>query len=91
MQEQQLPKISQKAPYKVSVEAGKKYFWCSCGLSQTQPFCDGSHKAHKNADGTSIMKSVPYEATQNEVIKFCGCKHSKMGVICDGSHNQLQD
>ncbi len=89
MTETSLPKIAAKAPFKVAVEQGKKYFWCSCGASQTQPFCDGSHKAFKNPDGTSIMKSVVYEATENTVVRFCGCKHSKSGVICDGAHNSL--
>jgi CDGSH iron-sulfur domain-containing protein 3 len=84
-----LPHITQKAPFKIAVEQGKKYFWCSCGLSQKQPFCDGSHKAHKNADGSSVMKSVVYEAAENAVIRFCGCRHSKKGAICDGTHNSL--
>jgi CDGSH-type Zn-finger protein len=77
-----LPFVAQKAPYKVAVEAGKKYFWCSCGLSKTQPFCDSSHK------GTGL-KSVMFEATESTIIKFCGCKHSKNGVFCDGAHNSL--
>lgn len=84
-----LPKIAAKAPFKVDVEAGKKYFWCSCGLSQNQPLCDGSHKAFKNEDGASVMKSVVYEATENKTVRFCGCKHSKTGMFCDGSHNSL--
>lgn len=84
-----LPIIATKAPFKVDVEAGKKYFWCSCGASQNQPFCDGAHKAFKNEDGTSKMKSVVFEATESKTIRFCGCKHSKIGAICDGSHNSL--
>ena len=85
----QLPKIAAKSPFKVEVEAGKKYFWCSCGLSAKQPFCDGSHKSHKNPDGTSAMKSVAFEATKNETVYFCGCKHSKNGLFCDGSHSSI--
>lgn len=87
--ENSLPKIAQKSPFKIEVKAGQKYFWCSCGASQNQPFCDGSHKAYKNADGTSIMKSVMFEATEDKLIYFCGCKYSKNGVICDGAHNNL--
>lgn len=86
-----LPKISQKSPYKIEVEAGKKYSWCSCGLSANQPFCDGAHKAHKNPDGTSVMKSISYIAEENKTVYFCGCKHTKNGVFCDGSHSSLKD
>ena len=39
------PTIAQKGSYVVEVQEGKKYFWCACGLSQKQPFCDGSHKS----------------------------------------------
>lgn len=84
-----LPKIAAKAPFKIAVEAGKKYSWCSCGASQNQPFCDGSHKEFKKEDGTSVMKSVMFEATESKVVYFCGCKHSKNGVLCDGTHNSL--
>ena len=86
---QQLPISPSKTPYKINVEAGKKYHWCSCGLSQLQPFCDGSHKAYKNADGSSMMKSVQYVADNDETIYFCGCKRSKNGVLCDGTHSKI--
>lgn len=76
------PTIAQKAPYSVEVESGKSYYWCSCGLSKNQPFCDGSHQ------GTSFTP-VEYKATENETIYFCGCKNSKNGVLCDGSHSSL--
>lgn len=79
---QTLPIVAQRFSYKVQVEAGKKYFWCSCGLSKTQPFCDSSHK------GTGF-KSVPFEATETKIISFCGCKHSKNGMFCDGTHKTL--
>ena len=68
---------------------GKKYYWCSCGLSAIQPFCDGSHKAHKNEDGSSVMKSVQYVASENQTVYFCGCKHSKNGIFCDGTHAKI--
>ena len=84
-----LPKIATKTPFAIETKAGQKYSWCACGLSQTQPFCDGSHKAHKNPDGTSVMKSVAFVATENKTIYFCGCKHSKNGMFCDGSHSSL--
>jgi CDGSH-type Zn-finger protein len=86
---QQLPVISNKGPYKIEVQAGKKYSWCSCGLSANQPFCDGAHKAYKNEDGTSIMKSVSFIADENKTLYFCGCKHSKNPIFCDGTHSKL--
>lgn len=76
------PKIAQKAPYPVEVEAGKSYFWCSCGQSSKQPFCDGSHKG-------SDFAPVKFEATESKTVFFCGCKHSDAPVTCDGSHNAL--
>ena len=76
------PKIVKKAPFKVLVEAGKTYYWCSCGLSQIQPFCDGSHK------GTDL-KSIPFKAEESKEVYFCGCKYSQNGALCDGSHNRL--
>ncbi|RLJ64632.1 CDGSH iron-sulfur domain-containing protein [Sulfurisoma sediminicola] len=76
------PAIPQKAPYGVNVEAGKSYWWCSCGRSKSQPFCDGSHT------GTGF-EPVEYKATTTGQVWFCGCKHSQGGVLCDGSHNSL--
>jgi CDGSH-type Zn-finger protein len=76
------PVIAQRTPMPIDVEAGKKYFWCSCGKSQKQPFCDGSHK------GTSFTP-IEYEATSAQQIYFCACKHSKASPLCDGTHKEL--
>lgn len=76
------PQIAQKAPFKVDVEAGKSYFWCACGRSQKQPFCDGSHK------GTGLSP-VKFEATEAKAVFFCGCKHSHKAPLCDGTHSKL--
>jgi CDGSH-type Zn-finger protein len=76
------PTIAQKAPYSVAVEAGKKYFWCACGQSAKQPFCDGSHK-------DTGFTPVPYEADRAKTLFFCGCKHTAGVPLCDGSHNKL--
>ena len=67
------------APISVEVEAGKSYFWCVCGRSATQPFCDGSHK------GTGIAP-MKYTANASKAVYFCGCKATKKAPLCDGSH-----
>lgn len=82
MSDQTLPKIAQKSPYKVEVEAGKQYSWCACGLSTNQPFCDGSHK-------DSGIKSFKYLATETKVVAFCGCKKTNNSPMCDGAHNNI--
>ncbi|MBT3428264.1 MAG: CDGSH iron-sulfur domain-containing protein [Gammaproteobacteria bacterium] len=76
------PVIAQKAPYPYEVEAGKTYFWCACGKSANQPFCDGSHQ------GTDFLplKHQPSESTK---LFFCGCKQTKNAPLCDGSHSVL--
>ena len=76
------PKIAQKGPYPVEVTAGKTYFWCTCGQSSKQPFCDGSHKD----SGFNPMK---YEADADKKVFFCGCKATSKPPLCDGSHNKL--
>jgi CDGSH iron-sulfur domain-containing protein 3 len=75
-------KIAQKGPYPVELEAGKSYFWCSCGLSANQPFCDGSHK-------TTDHTPVKFEATESGTAYLCGCKHTANPVFCDGTHSTL--
>jgi CDGSH-type Zn-finger protein len=77
------PTIPQKAPYPVAVEAGKDYWWCACGQSKNQPFCDGSHKA------TGAITPVKYTAVASTTVYFCGCKHSAGKPLCDGSHKSL--
>lgn len=76
------PTVVQKSPMPVDVEAGKNYWWCACGKSSKQPFCDGSHKG-------SDFSPVKYEATASKKVFFCGCKHSKKAPLCDGTHNSL--
>jgi len=74
--------IAQKAPFPVSVEAGKDYWWCSCGNSKNQPFSDGSHKG-------GPFTPVKYSATQSQTVYFCGCKQSANKPLCDGAHKAL--
>ncbi len=76
------PTIAQLSPFAVEVTAGKTYYWCSCGLSKNQPFCDGSHK-------TTSFTPVAFTPEKTETVYLCGCKHSTKGAFCDGSHNKL--
>ena len=74
--------VAGKAPIPVKVEAGKGYFWCSCGLSKNQPFCDGSHKG-------GALAPVKYVPETTRMVFFCGCKQSAKPPFCDGSHARL--
>ncbi len=76
------PEIPRTTPCSVLVEAGKNYFWCACGRSQSQPFCDGSHK------GTGFTP-IKYVAEKKEWVWFCGCKQTGTAPLCDGSHKAL--
>lgn len=76
------PVPAQKEPYGVELEAGKNYAWCACGLSGTQPFCDGSHKA-------TDIKPVVFKAEKTGEAWLCGCKQTKGKPNCDGTHNSL--
>ena len=74
--------VAKKGPYLVEVEEGKSYFWCSCGQSKNQPFCDGSHA------GTDFTP-VKWTADETRKRAFCGCKATKGQPFCDGAHNEL--
>jgi len=75
------PRRAAESPYGVLVKSGSTYFWCACGLSSTQPFCDGSHQ------GTGFSP-VRYQATKDDKLFFCGCKATATQPLCDGSHNR---
>jgi CDGSH iron-sulfur domain-containing protein 3 len=76
------PVCAQKSPYQVTLEEGKAYFWCTCGRSAKQPFCDGSHKAFG-------LAPLEYTATATTQVWFCGCKSTKSQPMCDGTHKTL--
>ena len=75
------PLIAQKSPFVQKVEPGA-YYWCTCGRSQGQPFCDGSHKG----TGFAPLKT---DLTAAKTVAWCGCKHSKNPPFCDGNHSRL--
>jgi CDGSH-type Zn-finger protein len=70
-----------KSPYEIQLEAGKTYYWCTCGLSLNQPFCDGAHKGIGK-------KSLHFTEPTSQTRYLCGCKQTKNPPYCDGSHNQ---
>jgi CDGSH-type Zn-finger protein len=69
------------SPTAVKVEQGKDYWWCACGQSKNQPFCDGSHKG-------SSFTPVKYSATESKEVYFCNCKATANQPLCDGSHKK---
>jgi CDGSH-type Zn-finger protein len=75
------PTVAQKFPY-VRDMAPRTYFWCACGNSKDQPFCDGSHK------GTGFSP-VKVDIAAARKVAFCGCRHTKGQPFCDGSHSRL--
>jgi len=75
------PEIAKAGPYIVDVEPGT-YYWCSCGKSKSQPFCDGSHA------GTDFSP-VEIVVEQAKTLFLCGCKHTEHKPFCDGSHGSL--
>lgn len=74
--------IAQKAPYPVELQAGSTYYWCACGRSKNQPFCDGSHK------DTGIEPTV-FTAERTGTVYLCGCKQGGTTPFCDGTHSSL--
>ena len=90
-----LPKVAKTEPAGFTPEPGKIYAWCSCGLSNKQPFCDGSHKQIEttvNTEGETVMpfKSLKFQCEQAEEVWLCQCKQTKTPPYCDGSHHECK-
>ena len=71
----------QNEPYAVAVEAGETYYWCACGRSKNQPYCDGSHQETE-------FQPTAFTAEKTETVYLCGCKKTGGAPFCDGSHNK---
>ncbi len=79
----ELPVSPQVGPYEVPVEEGREYAWCSCGLSRSQPWCDGSHR------GTGFQP-IKFVAPLSALFAMCGCKRSQNAPYCFGNCRGVQ-
>lgn len=77
------PDMPQQTPYKVELEAGD-YWWCACGKSKDQPFCDGSHKG-------SEIEPVKFTIAEKTTVWLCGCKRTQDPPFCDGTHKHIKN
>lgn len=80
-----LPRIAECEPAILKVEAGRIYKWCSCGISEKQPFCDNKHR---QIEGTPY-RSIKVIFDKEEEIYFCQCKQTKTPPFCDDTHLTL--
>lgn len=78
------PTIAARKPKGVELNKGEDYYWCACGNSKNQPFCDGSHA------GTSF-KPKKFTADSDGKIFLCQCKHTANAPYCDGTHKKLPE
>lgn len=70
------------APFRIDVTEGRRYKWCACGLSKTQPYCDNSHK------GTGI-EPLTFTAESDREVWLCHCKATTTPPYCDGTHHRV--
>lgn len=75
------PAIADAKPVVLELQPGT-YYWCSCGQSGHQPFCDNAHK------GTDFAP-LAFEITEPKTVALCNCKHTQNAPFCDGAHTQL--
>jgi CDGSH-type Zn-finger protein len=76
------PQIAAREPIPIEIKAGQSYWWCACGRSKNQPFCDGSHKG-------SEFSPKEFKVEADRTVYFCRCKHSGKAPLCDGTHKTL--
>lgn len=78
------PVIAQKSPIPVELKKGETYYWCTCGRSTNQPFCNGAH------EGTGFSP-MAFTAEKDGTAYLCACKHTGTPPYCDGTHDKLKD
>ena len=76
------PHMAQKSPYIYKPDKDEKVAWCACGLSKSQPFCDGSHKGSK-------FRPIVLDVQAGKTCAFCGCKQTGNAPMCDGTHSKI--
>ena len=75
------PTIASKSPAVMELAPGT-YYWCTCGQSTNQPFCNGAHK------GTEFVP-LAFELAEKKTVALCQCKHTGKSPFCDGAHAKL--
>jgi CDGSH iron-sulfur domain-containing protein 3 len=78
------PTIASRTPYRVELLAGYRYAWCACGLSKSQPFCDGSHTS-----SPARIQPVIWTQDKDQTALLCGCKRTGKAPLCDAAHLKL--
>ena len=76
------PQIACKSSYKMTLEPGE-YYWCACGKSKSQPFCDDTHLIENK------FEPFVFEITEKKIYSICGCKHTMKPPMCDSTHKTL--
>lgn len=74
--------VADNKPVRVELEKGKQYYFCTCGQSASQPYCDGSHQ------GSSFVPK-PFVAEKDGAAYLCACKQTANAPFCDGTHSTL--
>ncbi|XP_060086175.1 CDGSH iron-sulfur domain-containing protein 3, mitochondrial-like [Ylistrum balloti] len=81
-------RVADRFPFRIQLEAGKKYSWCTCGHSHSQPFCDGNHKRKRDEMNSPHLKPLRFSVEETKEYWLCRCKQTDNPPFCDGSHKE---